>query len=695
MVVLDGSRRLRSLPGVVQLLREGPSVGIYAVCLDSDERFLPGECQAVVVAEYEQPPQAVEHLPEDPAARTAQPAAGFPSLSAWYAATPADAAAPARDQRPSGLLRLRVEQTGTARLGKVRPDLVSPAWCTRLARCLSPIRDISGETEDSATAGRQPAARRAPAGAADRGRHRGPLAAGRAITTQAVVGESYDGPFALDLQAGRAARADRGHHRFRQVGAAADHRRLARGGQHAGGDDVRPGRLQGRLGVQGLRPTPAHRRHGDRPRRASRGAGTGVAGRRTEAARAHPGRGRAPRTSRTTPTSIKRQPRTCAPLPRLLIVIDEFASMVRELPDFVTGLVNIAQRGRSLGIHLLLATQRPSGVVSPEIRANTNLRIALRVTDASESSDVIDAPDAGHISKSTPGRAYVRLGHASLVPFQSGRVGGRRPGAASTHAAVAPWSTVVDWSGAGPARRAAARAGAEDGRGRRDHRPEGAGRRGTRGQRPAADPRAAQPVAARAARPAAARRPAPGPPGGRAAARAVGRRGPARPAGPPDRRRSTSRTFGHLLAAGAPRSGRSQLLRTIAGSLARTHSAADVHLYGIDCGNGALNALTRLPHCGAVVGRSQTERAVRLIGRLKGELSRRQELLAADGFADIGEQRAAVRRGGAAAAHRVLLDRWEGWTADARRDWTTGRSPTSCSRCCGRAPRRRPPDHHR
>ncbi|MEK8171337.1 FtsK/SpoIIIE domain-containing protein [Streptomyces sp. M19] len=61
---------------------------------------------------------------------------------------------------------------------------------------------------------------------------------------------------------------------------------------------------------------------------------------------------------------VRRDPSN-QPLPRLLIVIDEFASMVRDLPDFVTGLVNIAQRGRSLGIHLLLATQRPSGVVSP------------------------------------------------------------------------------------------------------------------------------------------------------------------------------------------------------------------------------------------------------------------------------------------------------------------------------------------
>ena len=68
--------------------------------------------------------------------------------------------------------------------------------------------------------------------------------------------------------------------------------------------------------------------------------------------------------------------------------------------------------------------------------------------------------------------------------------------------------------------------------------------------------------------------------------------------------------FTHLMAAGAPRSGRSQLLRTIAGALALAHSAADVHLYGIDCGNGALLPLADLPHCGAVVTRTQTERAV-------------------------------------------------------------------------------------
>ena len=62
-----------------------------------------------------------------------------------------------------------------------------------------------------------------------------------------------------------------------------------------------------------------------------------------------------------------------------MVVIDEFAALVSEQPAFLHSLVGIAQRGRSLGVHLILATQRPSGVISDDIRANTNLRLALAV----------------------------------------------------------------------------------------------------------------------------------------------------------------------------------------------------------------------------------------------------------------------------------------------------------------------------
>ena len=128
------------------------------------------------------------------------------------------------------------------------------------------------------------------------------------------------------------------------------------------------------------------------------------------------------------------------PLARLVIVIDEFASLVEELPEFVRGLVGIAQRGRSLGIHLVLATQRPGGVVSPDIRANTNLRICLRVTHAGESSDVVDSPDAAAIGRRTAGRGLIRTGAGALARLP-GRAG-RRPGAGRSRRSRRrrPWS---------------------------------------------------------------------------------------------------------------------------------------------------------------------------------------------------------------------------------------------------------------
>ena len=115
---------------------------------------------------------------------------------------------------------------------------------------------------------------------------------------------------------------------------------------------------------------------------------------------------------------------TDGPLPRLVVVIDEFATLRSELPEFVKSLVGIAQRGRSLGVHLILATQRPSGAVDANIRANTNLRIALRVQDASDSTDVIDDPRAARISRTAPGRAYVRRGDGDVAAVQTAYLSG-------------------------------------------------------------------------------------------------------------------------------------------------------------------------------------------------------------------------------------------------------------------------------
>lgn len=102
-------------------------------------------------------------------------------------------------------------------------------------------------------------------------------------------------------------------------------------------------------------------------------------------------------------------------LSRLVIVVDEFATLAEELPSFVTGLVGVAQRGRSLGVHLILATQRPAGVVSADIRANVSLRICLRVADPADSTDVIGVPDAAALSRTLPGRAIVQTGNTRLT----------------------------------------------------------------------------------------------------------------------------------------------------------------------------------------------------------------------------------------------------------------------------------------
>src|SRR6266700_828615 len=97
----------------------------------------------------------------------------------------------------------------------------------------------------------------------------------------------------------------------------------------------------------------------------------------------------------------------------------------------------------------------------------------------------------------------------------------------------------------------------------------------------------------------------------------------------------------HVAVAGASRTGRSSLLRTLAGSVASLASPADVHIYGIDCGTGALLPVADLPHCGAVVTRDQGDRVERLLSKLRNEIARRQQLLAAQGFAGLAEQRAA------------------------------------------------------
>ncbi len=110
-------------------------------------------------------------------------------------------------------------------------------------------------------------------------------------------------------------------------------------------------------------------------------------------------------------------------LPRLVVVVDEFRVLAEEVPEVMSGLVRLAAVGRSLGVHLVLATQRPAGVVGADLRANVNLRIALRVRDSTDSQDVIETPAAALLPEGRPGLALWRTGADAPRAVQVARAG--------------------------------------------------------------------------------------------------------------------------------------------------------------------------------------------------------------------------------------------------------------------------------
>jgi len=602
LVVLDGARRLRLLPGVPELLQGGPRVRMYFLCLDADERLLPEECRAVLNAVH-------------------------------------------------GDYTVRV--TGQPVVEGVRPDLVSTAWSELVARALAPVRDVS----DVAAGGSVPGSSRLlDVIRLDPPSAESVLARWQSVgrTTEAVIGEGADGPFAIDI------RRDGPHG-------------LVAGTTGSGKSEL----LQTIIASLAVNNRPDEMNYvlvdykggaafkdcnnlphtvgmvtdldGHLTTRALESLGAELHRREHQLARAD---------AKDIEDYLAAKGPDDPPMPRLLIVIDEFAALVSELPDFVTGLVDIARRGRSLGVHLILATQRPAGVVSAEIKSNTNLRIALRVTDAGDSQDVIESPDAAQIAKSTPGRGYARLGHSSLITFQSSRVGGRPRGQdAAADIDLRP----VEFRALGTPRERAAEAEEDitvptDLAAFVDAAREASERSGI-----VAPPSPWLPAMADRVTLDDLVAEFPG------AVPTVER--PVIPFGlvdvPSEQRRDVA-TFdiargGHLAIVSAPRAGRSTTLRALAGAIGRYCSPADVHLYGVDCGNNALLPLVGLPHVGAVVTRDQTDRMDRLVARLRQVVSERQQLLAVGGFADVTEQRAQVPPGERLPYVVVLFDRWEGF----------------------------------
>ncbi|WP_462203736.1 FtsK/SpoIIIE domain-containing protein [Frankia sp. CcWB3] len=699
LVVLDGARILRSVPGMTTVLRDGPAVGIHVICLEADVRDLPPECRAVVEQDGDEllmrqdRSAVIRHVCPDLIGLTGRPGltdhAGAPTVDAAGLASAAD-------------------------------------WCESVARALAPLRDAGDDDSESLPSAvrlldilgadpptpkviqdfwssvpqppRGTASRAVPAGIGEGGRFTidlsrdgphglvaGTTGAGKSellqtiIAAHAVMYRPNEMIFVLvDYKGGSAfAECAALPHTVGMVTDLDPH--LVRRALSSLTAELR--RRERMLAAAGAKDLDAFRRLLPHP-----------IGRPT--------------------------------IPRLLLVVDEFATLARELPEFVAGLVNLAQRGRSLGIHLLLATQRPAGVVSPEIRANTNLRIALRVTDAAESEDVVGCPDAALISPATPGRAVVRTGPGITTAVQTGWIGGpdpvTRPGGDGSSGIPAPRVTPLPWPEPGDAPR-------------RDADTSQAVPAPSYGP-PSEDVSLAEPrtdlaALVSAVREASARLGIPPIPSpwlpplperitldalvGAAAGRTdpsdhtspsdhtIAADGdghhPADSSGRPglhadglvrlppvaiglsdhcDRQLQLPFTIdlehgGHLMIVGSPRTGRSTVLRTAAGALATALPVGELHLYGLDCGGNALAPLADLPHSGAVVSRDDPERVTRLLARLANEISERQTILSRKGFMDLAEARRSWRPspGDAGDAMRpspylvLLVDRFEGFLA--------------------------------
>jgi len=120
---------------------------------------------------------------------------------------------------------------------------------------------------------------------------------------------------------------------------------------------------------------------------------------------------------------LYRELRVDEPMPHLILIIDEFAELKKEAPEFMSEIISLAAVGRSLGIHLILATQKPAGVVDDKIWSNSNFKLCLRVQDKADSNDMLHRPEAAFLTN--PGQCYIQIGNNEYFEkFQTGYCGG-------------------------------------------------------------------------------------------------------------------------------------------------------------------------------------------------------------------------------------------------------------------------------
>jgi DNA segregation ATPase FtsK/SpoIIIE, S-DNA-T family len=617
VVVIDGYARVRDIPGIEEVLSYGPAAGVFVVCRDNHRRELPRYCTALLEADL----ASGGGLYQDPASGRREHVTCLDRVRGRWADEVSRALAPLRD----GTTHTLAHQGGPIRLNELwnyqqmNPALIEELWRRRNRSTHVPL----GKLPDGLPFGLD---------IAKDGPHMlvgGTTGSGKSEFLQTFIASLVHAnpPDALnfvlvDYKGGAA------FHAFSRL-------------PHVTGF-LR--NLDEHLGKRVLLALSAEMKYRQRL----------LAEAMCSSIESYWAAG---------------SPR--GPLPRLLIVVDEFARLREEMPEVLAEMTKVTVIGRSVGVHLVLATQRPAGVVTPDIQANTALRLVLRVLDAQDSTAVIGIPDAHLISKNDPGSGFARTESSIVTPFRGAYVGGPADGGASE--AARRTRTPLTASA----------------------RPfETAGRPTPLGESDARD----TPGSAVAG----------GVPVGPTdlsvlvdAVLATGRQAPPRKAwldplppllplsalAPLTRRdarliaplrygagdllseqRQATAAFDvenglNLLIGGAAQTGKTTALRTLAAEVAARCSPDDVHLYALDCDKGALGLLERLPHCGAVIRNDETERAARLFDRLENEVDRRKNLLADGGFASVGEQRATASAQDRLPYLILLLDGWEEFNA--------------------------------
>ncbi|MCY0931225.1 type VII secretion protein EccCa [Streptomyces sp. H27-H1] len=349
------------------------------------------------------------------------------------------------------------------------------------------------------------------------------------------------------------------------------------------------------------------------------------------------------------------------PLASLVLVIDEFSELLTAKPDFIDMFIQIGRIGRSLGVHLLLASQRLEEGKLRGLDTYLSYRIGLRTFSAAESRTAIGVPDAYHLP-SVPGSGYLKFGTEEMTRFKAAYVSGTyRSGGPDLSVGLFPverrpvlfTATPVPVVYAAPdpaylsARAAEAERTAQGDDALADTvldvivgRLEGQGVPAHQVWLPPLDqaPPLDQLLPALAP----------------SAERGLHAEGYTRPGGlvvplglidkPFEQRREVlyrdfSGAAGHMMVVGGPQSGKSTLMRTLIASFALTHTPREVQFYGLDFGGGGLSSLSELPHVGGIASRLDPERVRRTVAEVAGVLRRREEFFRSNGIDSIGTYR--------------------------------------------------------